>query len=347
MPLRSLGCLTLVLLTTACGGDKPSTGSGGSGGTTDSSCPAFDGTPFKLTDDTNYSFSSTLTIERKLLKDKTDLTFDWGAVTRDFYGESLDPAADIDTVLISLWSLTPDELEADLNRDSLSRSDNEGAIMVYPDGTSTSTNLLSFGLLGEPLPDPDEIWKRFDTSRPDYQFPQDQHTFLLMASTGVALGRDARMLAIFNVAPSSTETELALTNDSTHLDFSVDLARAKPLRVPAGTPSIAIDWSEMTVNALGNEYLPTEITEAVVAHFTTSALADLERDFLHLESSAAGWWSGPVNSGTSIDLGTLTDATGTAFPGIDDQGTWLAALFCTTACNNPAPWSIAILEPCR
>ena len=32
--------------------------------------------------------------------------------------------------------------------------------------------------------------------------------------------------------------------------------------------------------------------------------------------------------------------------GIDSTGIWMAALFCGN-CNNPAPWSITILEPCQ
>lgn len=351
------------LVSLGCGSQSPAGGSeassaGGAGATVSSaggggantaaadSCPADTTAPILITDDTNYSFTSTLSIQMTTLKDATDLVFDWSGLTRDFYGDALDPAADINTVLISLWDLTPSELQDRLNRDELPRSSNEGAIMVYPDGTYTSAHLLDFGLLGDPLPDVDEIWKRFDTSRPDYQFPQDQHTFLLMAATGTSLGRGGRMLELFNLAPSSNETELSLADDSTQLDYTVDLARAKPVSAPASTPALTIDWSQMTINALGNEYAGTQITEATVAHFATDAIADLERDFLHLETIADGWWSGPVLIGTSIDLSTLTDASGATFPGIDATGTWLVALMCTSACNNPAPWSITIVRPC-
>jgi hypothetical protein len=218
--------------------------------------------------------------------------------------------------------------------------------MTYPDGSYTSQNLLSFGVLGNPLPDADEIWSRFDTSHPDFEYPQDQHTFLLTANTGTTIGKDSRMLALFNLDPASTTTELALTDESTLLDFTVDLERAVPVVVPAGQPSLTIDWSEMTVNALGNEYLPAQITEAVVAHFATSELGELEEQFVNLEGLADGWWSGEIASGTSVELAGLHDANG-AFPGIDTNGTWLVALFCTVGCNNPAPWSITILSACE
>jgi hypothetical protein len=167
-----------------------------------------------------------------------------------------------------------------------------------------------------------------------------------MAATGTDIGRGGRMLSLFNVDPNATETTLALSDTSTKLSWDVDLERAKPVAVPAGEPALTIDWSAMTVNALGNEYVGNQITEAVVAHFDTTSVADLERDFLQLQTAATGWWSGPVLVGESIELGALAAADGTTFPGVDASGSWLVALFCTTSCSNPAPWSLTVLRAC-
>ena len=332
------------LLSLGCASDprEPTDGSKGA-----AACRSHEPTRVEILDDSNYAFTSSLTVEMATLKDATDLTFGWSGLTRDFFGKPVDPAADIDLVLISLWDQTPDQLKESLERDDLERSASEGAIMTYPDGSYTSQNLLSFGVLGNPLPDENEIWSRFDTQNPEFDYPQDRHTFLLMASTGTTPGRGARMLALFNLDKSSTRTELDLTNDSTLLDYTVDLERAVPVPVPTGQPSLTIDWNGMQTNALGNEFLPTQITEAVVAHFDASSLPELEAHFLDLRELADGWWSGAVVSGTSIDLGTLADSSGATFPGIDGTGTWLVALFCTAGCNNPAPWSITILSACE
>ncbi len=340
---RPLSFALLSLLALACGGtDEPSPGN--------PPVPTACGpgpVQFSIHDQGNYTFSTSMSIERTTLKDATDLTFDWGGLTRDFFGKSMDPAVDIDLVLISLWNLTPDEIEQSLDHDMLERSASEGAIMTYPDGSYTSLNLLGFGLLGNPLPDETEIWKRFDTNNPDFEYPQDQHTFMIMGSTGTELGKGARMLSLFTIDPNASQTALALTNDSTTLDYTIDLGRIEPIAVPAAEPSLTIDWSQMTETALGNEYLPTQVTEAVVAHFPTDSLSELEARFLDLEGFADGWWSGPVTAGTSIDLGALLDENDATFPGVDADGTWVVALFCTKACNNPAPWSISILEPCE
>jgi hypothetical protein len=317
------------------------------GQSSDPTCPN-EPTAFSITDDTNYTFTSTVAVEMATLKSATDLRFDWSALTQDFFGQPIDPATDIDMVLISLWNLTPEALAESVARDQLDRNASEGAIMTYPDGSYTSQNLLSFGLLGNPLPDEDEIWKRFDTNHPEFEYPQDQYTFLMTASSGTSPGKGSRMLGFFNLDPSSSVTELSLTNDSTLLDYTVDLARMNPVRVPTGQPSLTVDWSQMTVNALGNQYLANQITQARIAHFETTSLAELEAGFLNLEEMADRSWSGEIAAGTSIDLGLLTDETGAPFPGIDDTGTWFVALFCTVGdCNNPAPWSITALSPCE
>ncbi len=333
--------LALAALAFGCGGgEKP----GGSPATA-VSCDDTNGT-VTILDDTNYSLPSMLTVKTYTVKDHTDLVFDWGKLTHDFYGKALDPKLDIDLVLLSLWKKTPAELEDALAHDALTPNDNVGVITTYPMDDYTSQTLLNFNFAGNPIPDQDELWQYFDTQNPRFAYPPDQYTFLLEAGTGTALGKGARMLAFFNLDPASSNTSLTLEDDSAVLDYSVHLTGARPMHVPAANPHLTIDWSRMTTNAIGNPYLGTQINEAVVAHFSRATLADLERQFLDLQSIADDWWSVPVTAGKSIDLAGAVDANMTPFPGIDDQGVWLSALFCTVNCNNPAPWSITIFEPC-
>ncbi len=298
-----------------------------------------------ITDPTNYSLSDDFTMQVATLKDHTDLVFDWSRVTVDFFGKALTPATDINTVLISLWDLTPAGIEEALKVDNLPLGNNSGVITTFPDGTYTQQNLLNFNELGNPLPT-DELWARFDTADPNFMYPQDQYTFLAMAQTGTDVGKNPRMISLFHIDPGATQTELDFTNDSTKLEYSVDLFKGAPVLVPASTPALTIDWSQMTTNAIGNPYIYSQITEVAVAHYATKTLPELQKDFLNLEEIADGWWSGPVAAGSSISLGGLVDKGGAAFPGIDSNGVWMAALFCTN-CNNPAPWSITILQPCK
>src|SRR5690606_20947052 len=207
-----------------------------------------------ITDDTNYSLPSTLTIGRSTVRDATDLVFDWSGLTRDLYGKPLNPLLDIDTILVSPWSMTPEELEENLEKDELPLSANKGAITTYPQDQFTSQNLTRFDLFGNPIPEED-LWGYFDTKHPKFQYPQDQYTFLLMASTGTATGKGVRMLSFFTLDPNATETTLTLTDTSTTLQYSVELEAARPVFVPPSTPGITLDWSQMQLNALGNEYV--------------------------------------------------------------------------------------------
>lgn len=325
-------------------GGGAGTAAGGTGGS--ATCDVNQGS-FSITDDTNYTLPSSLAVKTYTLKDHTDLVFDWSALAHDFYGKPIDPKLDIDLVLLSLWKKTPAELEAALASDQLKPNDNIGVITTYPMDNYTSENLLDFNFAGNPIPNPDELWQYFDTQNPRFAYPPAEFTFLLEAGTGTVLGKNARMLAFFKLDPSSNTTGLQLENDSAVLSYSVHLTTARPLRVPVSTPHLTIDWSHMTTNAVGNPYDGTQINEAVVAHFAHKTLADLETEFLDLQTIADGWWSARVLAGKSIDLGILVDKNMASFPGIDGQGVWLTALFCTTNCNNPAPWSITVLTPCE
>lgn len=300
-----------------------------------------------ITDPTNYSLSDSFTLQYDVLQDDYDLVFDWSQLTVDFFGQSVNPATDINTVSISLWNLQPADIEQALKKDNLNDMlpKMAGIITTYPDGTYTHMDLLNFNELNNPLT-PDQIWSRFDTATPDYQYPQDMYTFLAMAQSGTDIGKKPHAVALFNIDPSSTKQQLNLTNDSTKLTYSVDLEHAQPMLVPSGLPQLIIDWSLIKKNCLGNDFDGSQITSAAVAHYANKTLPQLQTDFLNLENIADGWWSGDVTMGRSIDLSTLTDTNGNTFPGIDDNGVWMAALFCGN-CNNPAPWSITILQPCH
>ena len=352
--IGALGVLALVQLGAGCGStNDPSTtpGTGGTGGTT-GSCSQ----QLVITDDTNYSFTSTLTVESTVVKDATDLLFDWSNVTRDFFGREMNPVTDIDMVLVSLWGMTEADLATNLNRDHLPRGQMDSAITVFPseldrsDGSpTTSAHLTEFNSFRNEIP-PDFLWARFDTSTPNYAFPPASFTFLMMIATGETPGRNSRMLGYFRLDPNATNTTIALHDGSTVLDYQVNLANVHRFPVPPATPALTVDWSQMTRNALGNEYDRTQITEAVVAHYAAHTLEDIQAEPLLLIDGAIhadGWWSAEVTQGTSVDLATFTDAAGSPFPGVDAVGTWFVGLYCTTVdCNNPAPWSVTVLTPC-
>ena len=112
-----------------------------------------------ITDPTNYALSDSFVLEHVVVKDNTDLKFDWSQLTVDFFGKAVNPLTDINTVSISLWNMSPSDIEQALKVDSLSMmlAKNVGIITTYPDGTYTQMDLMGFNELGNPLP-ADELW---------------------------------------------------------------------------------------------------------------------------------------------------------------------------------------------
>ena len=72
-------------------------GGGGGGGAV-----ACTGNALSASEANDYSFSSTLTFPPVAVAPKTDLTFDWTDVTKDFLGHALDTKKDLNTILARL-----------------------------------------------------------------------------------------------------------------------------------------------------------------------------------------------------------------------------------------------------
>ncbi len=309
----------------------------------------------------NYSFASSLTFSPTTVMPNSNLTFDWSGLTTSFLGHPVDVIEDIDMVSLMMWRLDQAELQAKLNDDSLAQADLVTPSMFYPDllrqarpeEMGTSAMLLREGTdeFGEPAMvsdltlfmnplTPEEFMPYFDNEA----YPPGEHIYTLIAATGTELGRGTHMMHAFTLDPTSTNTEVVLTDQSTALDYTVDLQTLTPTRVPANTSAISINWRDMMTNALGNEFTPTSIQYVRVSRYLQTP-AELEAQFLDLELIADTSYSAEVPAGTSADLSALTNEAGQPFAGIDGTGTWLLALMCGS-CRNPAPWYITTLVPC-
>ena len=111
-------CMFLPVLATACGG-----GSGG-GGPKNPPATCTDGN-IVANEASNYIFSSSIILPPINVKPMSNLTFDWGGVTKDFLGVSLNPTADIKSMVLMLWNLPVADFQEALNTDNLFLSDLE------------------------------------------------------------------------------------------------------------------------------------------------------------------------------------------------------------------------------
>jgi hypothetical protein len=331
--------------TVAAGGGGATHSDGGGGA---SSCM---GTSIIANEANDYSFSSTLTFPPVKVAPKSNLQFDWSGVTADFGRHTVDPKKGLNTVLIFEWNLTVDDFQTKVNTDGLAVSDLTFApsLSFTTDGETTSAHLLDFTLNGSPiggdLVSVDQVMSFFDPGAYD----PATHTYTMMAASGAILGQGTRMIQAFLVDPNSTNTSVTMTNDSSRLDFRADLTRLRPTTIPAGQPSITLDWSNMKINALGGDFSgenAIRITSTFIGHYDESP-SELSGDkFLDIELIATALFRTTVAIGTSVDLSTLQDSEGNSFSGIDNSGTWLLGLQCGD-CRNPAPWYMTVLRPCN
>jgi len=288
----------------------------------------------------DYAFSSTITLSPVKVAPMSNLTFDWSGLTMDFLGHPVNPATDLDTAIMMIWALPRGEFEADLNADALYTAD----LVVSPPlnlplAGETSGQLHNFLINGTGL-SPAMFNDYFDATL----YPPATATFIIAVQTGLDLGRGIRMLQAFDLDPSSTNTNVTLTNDSTKLTYVANLHNLTITGVPGGTPALTLDWSQMTTNALGAEFKEGYVTSAVVGHYTQTP-AELEASFLDLDRIASATYRADILAGSVLDFTMLRDENGAAFPGIDDNGTWLVGLICGN-CRNPAPWYMTILKTC-
>jgi len=288
----------------------------------------------------NYTFSSTITVPPVKVAHMANLKFDWSAVTQDFLGRPLSPTSDLGMALVMIWNLKRADFEKALNADALFTADLAvSPPLNLPTAGATSGQLHNFLLNGTAI-----SVEMFNSYFDAELYPPDVTTFLVAVQTGVELGQQIRMLQAFDLDPTSSVTDVALTNTSTKLTYSANLRGLTITGVPAATPALTLDWSQMKTNAHGAPFETTAITRVVVSHFGQTP-AELEKRFLDLDQIALASYRADTPSGTSVNLSTLMDDFGMAFPGINDQGTWMVGLMCGN-CRNPAPWYLTILEPC-
>jgi len=306
----------------------------------------------------NYHFSSTLSFPPIAVQPDAELTFDWSAVTTDFLGHPLDPMTGVDTVNLMLWKLTQEDLQIKLNADTLKQRDLAVIATLYTEKMATNGALFDFTSVGMVLT-PCDILPFLQAGPPPAGshsecpgweesagtgYDPATHTYTVMIAAGTELGAGTRMIQAFKLDPASTNTHVEVTPTSTHLEYSVDMQSLVKTEVPSGTGALSIEWGGMTVNALQNEFIPNNITRALVAHYS-QPVSELEAQFLDLELISQGMWRGNIDSGTSANLSTFTNEAGEPFPGIDGTGTWVLALICG-GCRNPAPWYMTVLTPC-
>lgn len=279
----------------------------------------------------NYAFEGTLSVPSTPVRAGADIAVTWAELTADLQCHAVDPVADIDNVSLMVFPrLDQPTVEAGLARDSLQQVD-LGVYLNWEPGDATSVHLSDLTFGGT---DP-EI---------EAAFTEGSGTWLLLLTTGTQVGVGARALQFLEPRDDEGSEAATVGQACDVLDYTVDLEALEPLALPAAPPW-AVSWSTLTATGQGTPLTPTKVSSVMVAWFEAGALADLEAQFLDLETLATHTWSAPHTAGVTVELADLRrDDDGSAFPGVDDTGVWLMALRCES-CPVPAPLGLTRLVP--
>ncbi len=297
-----------------------------------------------LNDSQNYSFNASLTIQTIRVNSSSNLLFDWSALTEDLRYRPLDPLTGIDMLEVVLWeNITEAELMEDMSSDSVDLANVVGVIIFFTEKAATSAHLFD---LQPPAAEftPEDILAYIDTEK----YPPESTVYSVMLAEGEIYGKGNLMIVYIRPDPNETNTEVRITNDSTVLDYTVDMLSMSRITLPSGVANIKVDWTDdtaLSTNAIGNEFLPTAITDIMIGHYADKTPEQVQEQFLDIDRNADEMWTKYMPTGTNTLLSELTNEAGEPFTGIDDNGTWLIALMCGD-CTSPAPWFLTILEPC-
>lgn len=298
----------------------------GCDGKGDETCPT--GT-VSLTDANNFQYTGDLILPVYQTASGSDVEICWDALTEDLQCHDMDPGEEIDNVgLVRFPYLSHDDIQSDLSNNSLQQADVSGYVEYNTDGSQTCANLVDFSFFGTPI----EITDEYTTEGGSY---------LLLLATGTTIGVGTRMLAFLEPSADSTNTRVDLSGGCDVLDFEASISEQA---VDICDSTLEVDWSELTVDGLGNELLLSDINNLSVGFYEGMTVAQLEDRFLDLELIATSWWSMDLEAGTGADLSQATTADGQPFSGFGGDGVYLLALRCTT-CYNPAPLYLTVLNP--
>ena len=275
--------------------------------------------------------------EVPVMPNSLDITFDWSALTKDFFGHDWDPASIVQVALVP-WAADIMTIENGINVDDpnlQSLADVPAVFNPQPGGAPvTSAKITDFQDPGGSGPVPEDVLL-------DYLDPANGYIITLILQADTNVGVDARMIMAINPTEGATTTNVMLTDTSTTL--TADAVFGEPLVVPAGDPNLAFDYGGLTTRSFGGEFR-SQLFEIIVGKYPLDA--DLEAGILDIEVVYENFWRGDAPGvGTTINLGTLTDETGATFPGVDASSKYLVGIVCP-ACSNPSPWYLSELTPC-
>jgi hypothetical protein len=265
-----------------------------------------------------------------------DITFDWTNWTTDFFKHPVDRAEIVQVALVP-WTVGLDVVQQGINVDDRNLTANAELPAVFnplasgsPVTTAKITDFVDVG--GAPLAEEALL---------NYLDPANGFSITLILQVDYAVGVGARMIQGFKPTAGEEATTVTVTDTSSTLGATAVFG--EPFSVPAGQSDIMFDWSKLTERSFGGTF-DSQLFEIIVGKYPADM--DLEAGILDIDYKFENFWRGPVDGVNShLNLSTLTDEAGAAFPGIDANSQYLVGMTWPEG-TNPAPWFLTELTPC-
>jgi hypothetical protein len=319
-------CLALEILLTSL-----LLGACGSGGAT----PRVTNGNIAMTDENNYTATSSMKIPSVETKAGADLSICWDKLTQDFQCHNLVPSQDITAVSFArfLAMTEADISELIANGRDFDPYDYKQFLVKERAPGTTCTTLSALNVGGRGGVEPST----------EYVVASDK-TYMLFFSSGQIIGTGGRSMVFLRPSTTSEETSVAAPSGCGMLDFKARLTGLKKLDVPAAGPWV-LDWSQITHDGLGNQVFFQNIDSLMFAYYAGKTPTDLESMFLDLEIIPDLYYDMEIPVGDKhADLANGKAKDGTAFPGFNrTDGTWLVALRCS-ACKIPTPVALGFFN---
>ena len=284
------------------------------------------GGSFAYEDANNYSYTGALTINTVEVAPQSDLTIDWSGLTTDIRGRVADPTA-IQQVSIASFTGTNEEIVGKAEQNEIAQSDAQD-IYLYDNAGASTAQLADFAITGIGMDvglvtvDPNMTWFLSLLNLPDGR--TDILSSLLLVPT-----------------EGSTNTVVSFADDSAKLDVTVEIG-ASPMTAKEGKVP-TFDWSGATKDVFGHEFDDQLADELLIAHYSSGDIAEIEANFLQLDTAADEIYRANAFALRALPLGEALDDSGNAFAGFTADGTWLIGIICTT-CTTPIPFILAAVD---
>jgi hypothetical protein len=287
---------------------------------TDTTPPPPPGPDLVITDENNYTLSTSWTIGTTNVIEKFDVIVDWNALTVDAWGVSPFPVLDTDKLVLMQVLADVDELPARIAADDLGNdlldtweavSDNEAFL-----------NVSDLRPQGDPTGTP------FDPA--DFLFPSDSVSWLsaLVVMNGEQYDIRQALILVPVLPGEGGSAQASFTDTSSSATWSAAIDGV-PLVTAEGHDQYTLNWQGLVNDALGRRYDEARINHLFIASFDEDP-ATLASNLFELEELATGWWTMDIANEDEGLPEIARDADGATFPGFTAGPTWLIGASCTT-----------------